>query len=353
MPLSLPYVDGISGFKSLTLYSSFEAAWANDLEKIKSLTLAPWGSDGGQPPLAIAVSDLKMNSPFSLAFLKGHFDTAKAILEITQAQWSPPGGEKARFRIANIGDDDHSPADSEASDNSEPNIFKEIVDDRFTIDKIGQVSMKVKSHVSASESLGWTRSTFVIGEDNRIEKTYPGSSDLLTFVITQNDTKRFHFLLDMHARFAKLGIFPDKIFFHAIELGRTRMLARAIREFGAGIPIEHLVKKSGKEVKVKPKYYQGLTVYGKKRADWAKRGRHVATRPRSQPPPLLIAAFKGSLESCQWFLSDGPAIRYEKFGKSKTAREDPRLKHLNESPGGFNRAISKWLGVQSECLWKR
>jgi len=309
------------------------------------------------------MSDLKENSPFSLAFLKGHFNTANAILEITQAQWSPAEEGKARFRITNIGGDDDSSVDLEASDDdSEPGIYKEIFDDQFTIDNIGQVSMKVKSHVLASESLGWTRSTFVIREDSRIKTVDPERSDLLTFAITQNDTKRLGFLLDMHARFAsadpvddeegkttKLGIFPHKSFLHAIELGRTHILARVIREFGAGIPIEHLVKKSGKEMKVKPKYYQGLTVYGKKRADWAKRGRNLAVGPRSQPPPLLIAAFKGSLESVEWFLGDAPARHYQDFGKSKTAREDPRLKHLNESPGGFDRAISKWLGVQSEC----
>lgn len=47
--------------------------------------------------------------------------------------------------------------------------------------------------------------------------------------------------------------------------GKTQMLALIIKRTGAGIPLDHLVKKSGVELKQKPRYYQGLTVYGKKR----------------------------------------------------------------------------------------
>lgn len=65
-------------------------------------------------------------------------------------------------------------------------------------------------------------------------------------------------------------------------------------------------------------------------------------------PPLLHAALNGNIASVEWFLSDAPHRHYTDFGKSKTAREDPRLKHLSQSPGGFDRAISKWLGIQSK-----
>ncbi|KAI0394719.1 ankyrin repeat protein [Xylariaceae sp. FL0594] len=366
---------GFTGLKDLTeerkaaYIELFEAAWADDLEKIKSLTLAPWGPEGNQPPLAIAVSDMNQNSPFSLAFLKGHFNTAKAILEIAQAQWSPAEEEKARFRLTNGGDDDDendcSCGDSDVSDdNSEPGISKEIINDQFTIDNIGQISMKVKSHVLASEFLCWSCTGFVVGENNEIKKTDPQASSLFGFAIEHDDSKRLDFLLDMHARFAnvgtaqgednktgKLDIFPSGSFFYAVKMGRTHMLAKAIREFGAGIPIEQLVKKSGVEMKVKPKYYQGLTVYGKKRADWAKRGRNLAVKPKSQqPPPLLIAASSGSLESVEWFLGDAPERHYREFVKSKAAKEDPRLEHLNASSGGFDRAISKWLAVQNDLV---
>jgi len=67
-------------------------------------------------------------------------------------------------------------------------------------------------------------------------------------------------------------------------------------------------------------------------------------------PPLLHAALAGSIESVEWFLSDAPHRHYAEFGKSKAARNDGRLKHLNQASGGFERSVSRWLGLQSKHL---
>ncbi|KAI0547666.1 ankyrin repeat protein [Xylaria curta] len=339
----------------------FEAAWAGDLELIKSLTLGPWGPDEKEPPLQIAVADSANNNPFSLAFIKGHFEVARAILEIAQAQWSPTEQEKARFKMAEPDEESYEESDASGSD-SEPEIYKEIISDQFTIDNIGQVSMQVKSHILPSTLISWHAPTFVLRGD-KAENTSLGTQDLLTFAMTQNDSRRFTFLLDMHTRFAsnkpeddedesnKFYTFPEVEFEHAIRMGRTNMLAEAIKRTGAGIPLEDLVRKSGTEMKVKPRYYQGLTVYGKKRADWAKAGRNLVVKATgTKVPPLLTAALQGSLDSVEWFLGDAPMRHYREFGTSKVAKADPRLKHLNESPGGFDRAIAKWLGIQNDFV---
>lgn len=65
-------------------------------------------------------------------------------------------------------------------------------------------------------------------------------------------------------------------------------------------------------------------------------------------PPVLVAAKDGNLDSVEYFLGDAPHRFYSEFGRSKTAREDSRLKHLKDSPGGYDRAISRWLGADSE-----
>ncbi|KAI1275981.1 ankyrin repeat protein [Xylaria sp. FL0933] len=357
------FVFSFKGVKDLTsdredaYIKLFEAVWAGDIETIKSLTLAPWGA--GQPPLKIAVSDLAGNNAFSLAFYKANFDTAKAILEIVQAQWSPTEEEKGRFKMTNPEEDESCESDSGDS-NGEPEIYKEIINDQFTIDNIGQVSMQVKSNVLPSAVLGWMTPTFVL-HGEKAEETNFALKNLLTFAIAQNDIHRFKFLVDMNTRFAsrsededestKFYMFPESKFEDAIKMGRTTMLAEAIQRTGAGIPLEELVKKSGTQMKVKPRYYQGLTVYGKKRADWAKAGRNLVAKPSgSKSPPLLTAASMGSIESVEWFLGDAPMRHYREFGTSKVAREDPRLKHLNESPGGFDRAIAKWLGIQNDLV---
>jgi ankyrin repeat protein len=164
--------------------------------------------------------------------------------------------------------------------------------------------------------------------------------------------------------------FPDSVFNRAVELGRVELLGEIIKRTGAGLPLEHLVKDTGVELKVKPRYYQGLTVYGKKRYaplnqaplphfvwiidpqcrdDWATAGRVSVSRPGgTETSPLLLAAFAGQIEAVEWFLSDTPLRQYLAFAKSKAARDDVRLKHLAQAPGGFDSAISKWLNDQSE-----
>lgn len=88
----------------------------------------------------------------------------------------------------------------------------------------------------------------------------------------------------------------------------------------------------------------------KYRKDWATAGRDMVVRTSGiQTPPLLHAALGGRLESVEFFLSDVPHRLYTEFSKTKQAREDPRLKLLMDAPGGFNRAISKWLGADSKC----
>lgn len=59
--------------------------------------------------------------------------------------------------------------------------------------------------------------------------------------------------------------FPDGEFQYAIQLGRVELLGEIIRRTGAGLPLEHLVKHTGVELKEQPRYYQGLTVYGEKK----------------------------------------------------------------------------------------
>ncbi|KAI1318143.1 ankyrin repeat protein [Xylariaceae sp. FL0255] len=356
-------ITDLTDSRKLAYIQLFEAAWTGDLEKIKSLTLAPWGENKNEPPLKISASDMKGNNVFSIAFLKGHLDAAKSILDITHAQWSPREEQKGVFRMTQRSVDEDSDC-SDSDSNSEPEICKEIINDQFTIDNIGQVSMQVNSHVLPSTLLSMYTPTFV-HRGEHIEKTDFAQKSLFTFAIYENDRQRFDFLLDMHIRCAnnkpdvhddgdssKFFQLQQAEFLQAMNLGRIHLLGEAIRRSGAGIGLEDLVKKSGTPaMKVKPRYYQGLTVYGKKRSDWARAGRNLAIRPKSSVfPPLLWAASSGSLESVEWFLSDTPLRHYLEFGKSEVAKKDPRLKHLNESPGGFDRAIKKWMAIQNDLV---
>ncbi|KAL0936521.1 ankyrin repeat protein [Colletotrichum truncatum] len=345
----------------------FEAAWTGNIDKIKALTLQAWGKDQDEPPLKIAVSDHTDNTPFSLAFLRGHFEVALAILEIVMAQYSPEEKETTRYKLDTGGSDeeDEDSYESDADSTDEPKIVSEIVDKKFTIENIGQVSMQVKSTVKPIDFLTRQVRHFKIGGQTDFDN-HRALGTLFQYVLRSDDMTGLKTLLDMAIHFAGQKLidgsqddedtggrfdFPEGDFLWAVKHGKTTALAEIIGRTGAGIPLDELVKKSGVEMKKKSRYYQGLTVYGKKRKDWATAGRNMVVRSTGmKTPPLLHAALEGSLSSVEWFLSDAPHRHYTDFGKSKAAREDHRFKHLIQSPGGYDRAVSTWLGIQNELV---
>ncbi|KAK0647124.1 hypothetical protein B0T16DRAFT_354017 [Cercophora newfieldiana] len=346
----------------------FEAAWAGNLEKIKSLTTSSWDEDQSEPPLKIAVKDGSNNNPMSLAFLRGHVEVARAILDIAEAQYSPEEEEAKRFHMDNDhGEDDDEECDSDEDsddedDDSEPRIVSRAVDKKFTVENIGQISMQVKSRTRPLEMLLWDCKTFKTNTAGDI--TCLKEPGLLRFVMLEDNHAGLKTLLEWAAHFASrklegdndeeatgLFTFPDSEFQWAVENGKTQMLAEIIKRTGAGMPLSHLVKKSGVEMKVKPKFYQGLTVYGKKRKDWANAGRNLVVRDTGiKTAPLLHATLAANIESVEWFLGDAPSRHYTEFGQSKTALADPKLKHLSRTPGAFDRALARWLSAQNEII---
>lgn len=259
-----------------------EAAWEGDIGKIKSLTLQPWGKEQDHPPLMADIVDNRNNSPFSLAFLRGHYATAKAILDIVQTQWTPRQEDEVRYKIEGDEEDDddecgYSDEDSDAaSSDADVRIVSEKVDKTFTIDNIGQVSLQVKSHRKPTELLttGFRSFTF----DNDTFNLGGHRITLFSHVIREDDMTGLKALLEMAEKFSEAPkaddderkytfTFSDADFIEAVKSGNTQAIRYIIKKTGAGMPLDSLVKKSGAAVKKKPRYYQGLTVYGKKRYD--------------------------------------------------------------------------------------
>ena len=136
--------------------SRFTAALNGDLEIIKVLTLASWsdGEERDEAPLKIAVHDQDHNNPFSLALSHGHYGVARAVLEIAHAQYAPEDTPRTRFTMQ-ADDDDSSDDGSTSSNESEPRIYSQIVDEVFTIGSVGEVSMKVKSRTKPMDMVNW------------------------------------------------------------------------------------------------------------------------------------------------------------------------------------------------------
>ena len=247
--------------------------WNGDLEKIKTLTLTSWDEAKQEPPLKISVFDEAFNTPFSLAFFKGKYDIAKAILEIAQAQYAPEEESKKQYMMDadDENQDDMSDAGSVDSSGSGPAIYHRIIDNKFTIEDIGQVSMQVNATFKPQQFLRM----LCLGFDSDGKPTYRGTS--FEHAICANDMKGLRFLLDIAEHYDYAGMvaednwysmrapFPQPELESAIQNGKTEAIAELIRRTGAGIPLENLVKDSGVEVQETHEFYQGLTVYGKKR----------------------------------------------------------------------------------------
>lgn len=128
----------------------------------------------------------------------------------------------------------------------------------------------------------------------------------------------------------------------AMRLGRTRCLEELIKRAGVGLPLKKLAQKSGTEVHEKPKFYQGLSIHGKKRTDWASAARkRPMTKLMDRDSPLILAAREGNLDAVEWFLGDTPGRCYIEFAKAHS--HDRRLERIARSEKGMEQSILDWL----------
>jgi hypothetical protein len=331
----------------------FEAAWRGDLETIKSLTLGTWGPDTNRPPLEIATKDQRNFHPFNIAVLRGHLDVAKAIIAIAQVQYKPQDEqENVRYTLrATTGNDDDSSCDEDDDDSDGLDIERQILDEEFTIDNIGEVKTQVESQIPP---LSLLKDRF--SAEDFMGTTLPDERkpfNLVQYATWKDDVQLLVFLLDLGRELsAKSGSSEQTIFTveqwdltMAMQLGRLRCLAELIKRTGAGIQFDKLAEQSGVEIKEKPKYYQGLSIHGKKRADWAAAGRGVLpVEPEEEKPPLLVAAREGNLEAVEWFLGTAPGRYYSEF--TKAHKHDKRIQRLAMGKLGVEGSITNWLSIR-------
>ena len=255
----------------------FEAAWSNDIDTIKSLTLALWDDPhvltGPQTsgvslktrnsPLKVAVRDGNSFSPFSIAVLRGHRDLARKIIDICIAQYHKDDGLTTRQRGNML--PSHSD-DGESDDGEHLPIFSELVSDRFTVENLGEVSNFVKSNVMPLQMIEWGCMARRFSASTQIDDH---QVTLWEHALHTEDMSLFKFMIELGSEQQALLAEGDddqksytmggNAFQTAIKLGRTDMLAYMIKTTGSGIPLNELIKKSGVELKTQPRYYQGLT----------------------------------------------------------------------------------------------
>ncbi|KAL2862382.1 ankyrin repeat protein [Aspergillus lucknowensis] len=335
----------------------FEAAWSGDIETIKSLTLGACAPNKERRPLEIGVTDHRDFSAFSLAILRGHLDAASAIIAIAMAQYMPVDrGQTTRYRMQDDADSDNDSYDSDA--NSENfHIKSHVVDAEYTTENVGEAPKDVESKISPLSVLHVPSTIHLFVDQSKLSEG-ERIGDLIQYAIWKDDVELLNHLIDLGQELVAMKKYEfhspaytvsHDQFLKAIRLGRLRCLEVLIKRTGAGLPLDKLAEKSGVEIKEKPKYYQGLSVHGKKRADWAAAGGGIpVTRAMDMSPPLLHAAKEGNLAAVEWFLGTAPGRYYLEFAKAH--KKDGRLKKLALTEKGLERSILDWLSSRRDLV---
>ena len=338
----------------------FNATWQGDVKAIKELTIIPWTNAGGEqcPPLRIHVFDNDKASPLSIAVLNGRLDIARLIMRIAETQYAPPPPPGARqYHIDNDTDGEDDDGDSDSVD-TEVRITSEAINDQLTIEDIGMVSLFQKTEVKPETMLYWSNMRVNPYHVSAPPMFEPGN--LIEDALLRDEKPRLlPFLLDLSEETATKiegSIAADRPVAQghinmrrALMFAKPYMLAELMKRTAVGVSIDKLAKDhKANDTTEKSKYYQGLNVHGKKRKDWADAGRNSAgmDEPGPQTPPLLIAAYHGTLDHVEWFMSDAPLRCYTQF--AETYRDDKRLQRLSKVPGGFEAMVKKFMNIRSQ-----
>ena len=187
-----------------------------------------------------------------------------------------------------------------------------------------------------------------------LRNDHVGKGSLTRYAIAKRDIQLLKFLLqckkdtskDTESKRSKDSVHNDFLF--AVERGDIDMIALLVSMMGVELPLDSFVKESGADEAEKPKYYQGLSINGRKMKKWAQKradNDKYNTLDNDDTPPLLEAIRAGGLAATEWFLSDTPLRLYKEFGADNS--NDPRLKTLAKAQGGFDQAVGAWLGRRS------
>lgn len=384
------HVSDMTPSKHSRYVKLFEAAFAGDIEVVKDLCLV---SNESTTPLQIAVNDNNGFNCFSLAILRGHQKLATTVLDIAAAQYEDKKETKQmKYSLHNEGVDDETDSDNDSTEGDYPKFYKQLVDEKFTIDDVDALAKDVKSRVKpldmVNENCELWRLMKIDREQAlrklRIEKTFNPSpyvywrdqkkpwakfkacvteestrttSSLWKYAIVTDNLQLLRYLFEMEVKYSMAP--RDELLEYlknmtqflelAMCLGHVDLVGLIIAQRGTLLPLDHLAERSGIVIEEKPKYYQGLSVYGTKRNDWAREDRNASQKtPADSGSPLLNAVLCGPLDVIDYFMSDTPMRKYQEF--AKTFEKDKRLRALAKGKGGVPAALRLWRNTRTNLM---
>lgn len=262
--------------------------------------------------------------------------------------------------------------DGESSDDEGLNIVGHTVNEEFTYENVGEVATKVESDISPrvallrlfqprlflEEEVPDKNDLRLVGMNNWSASSYLTVNNLFKYAIFKNDLGLLDWLLKAGHECAStdpsnktpftLGQEELQL---AILLGHTDCLGMLIQGTAAGLPLLKMSKASGVAAQEEPQYYQGLSIRGQKRKDWADAGRpgdSSLSRGSNDAgrPPVLISALQGKLASTEWLLGTAPSRYYLEYVNAHL--EDENIQRLSQSKLGLEASVLKWLQNRSE-----
>ncbi|KAK7225486.1 hypothetical protein V2G26_013489 [Clonostachys chloroleuca] len=392
----------LSSSKEEEYIELMEAAWDGNLDKIRSLTLRT-DPDDIHPRLLISIQDDHYNCPFSLAFFRGHRGVAAAILDIVKTQWAPNDGSNQSSRRRRLrwrtrtpsyrGSGSLGRSEMELDSGDDPSQLGPIIlsedEDNMSVDEdIVQESKPSTSNATPMRILRqeWQMLHLVEG------KWEPGlRQTLFESCVSRNDVAGLEVLIKL-AQYWTSQMLPDDpveevLAYHdptekkeqdgiftlseaefqtLLNEGNLELVHLVMRKIGAGLILDDLVRRSGENLEQKSEFYQGLTVYGKKRKDWAN---IVPPGERRRPrdrlldlsrkdthtndvgvAPVIHAMRSGRIETVKLFLSEAALQLYAEFARSDAAADNPKILHLLQSKAGFELTASEWLGASNHLI---
>lgn len=178
----------------------------------------------------------------------------------------------------------------------------------------------------------------------------------MSYAIVKDDMMLIQLLLRLADQYEENGAWKlvrvektAEQFSFAFKLGRIHMLEYLMETITFGIPYSRLEKKDEEHQKARPKYYEGLTVDGRKRGDWVNRSFPAYSNTGdSLRKPIQAATVCGNLESIKWLLSDRPLICLRNFLAKHPSSRHARL--LQKQGDNLEALLKDGLGIETSLL---
>ncbi|GJE83966.1 ankyrin [Phanerochaete sordida] len=327
----------------------FVACWSGNNAKIQKLCLPRQSGKSTETPLQISChwgNNWQGYSPLYIAILRRHWETAKVILAIASAQYSPDDETqtKAAFKAnRDLALDDDSDVENDDEDADEDEDMEP--EEEISLVDIAKVPSQVHTKTSPQYMLDSVSAPFISKE---------GKDSLATPIqkaIIDDDFEAFVQILDLYKALPGKSAAAN-VLGSLIINDRPAMLDEYIRRTGQGFTLTKReaaspeLAESQEEEDDDPDHrvYLGLNVHGVKRKDLAKgetRDRRGRTRTRQtrhggfhgedeEPLPMLWQAAQwGAVGVVRYLASDQPLAAYKYYA---SAGGDAHAKLLRRIP---------------------